>query len=150
MSGVPVSYEVYDGSTFLQAALQSILCVNYFDIPLIVYFVALGTFFYISRKVRNSTFLLTIIYFISISCVCFTENVNAYFNENWEQYKFSNNYFDPECVFIFIFWTAPFSIISTGITFGFFFDLCKSIAVHRFFSTILPTVKNEESKPKEK
>lgn len=147
MNSGPISYEVIDGPSFIQSSLHTLLSVNYFDIPLLIYFALISVFVYSLFRYRNSTFFLTLQFFVSITFVCFTENVNAYFNERWQEFMFSNNYFDVECIFIFLMWTIPFSIIAVAITIGFFFDLCKSIAVHRFFNTILP---NNNEPPKAK
>lgn len=129
--------EYHDPSSFFKCALQVYLAVNYLDIPLILHFIIVFVLYYTFFRYRNSIVRLSLLFTLSMICVCLTEAVNEFLFENWKEFHFSRNYFDAECVFTYLFWTLPHSLLTLSIIFGLFVDFCKSIAVHKFFNTIL-------------
>ena len=135
-------YEIEEIPTIYNLIFEKILEIKYFDVPIIIFFLFLLFWFLIFLKFKSSLTISTIQFLISIYLVYITESLNNYFIKNWTFYKFSKNYFDENCIFLFIFWALPFSIISSLITFQLFLDLCKSIAVHQYFNSILQK-KNE-------
>lgn len=130
------TYEVDVGLSFFESLCSIISSVNYFDIPILAYMTFITLWFFLLHRFQNYLSFLTFQFFASILSVSSSESLNLYFRENWRKFKFSKNYFDTDCLFVFIYWSLPHSIISVYITCYFFIDLCRTISIHRFFCHI--------------
>ena len=142
-------YEVSDGPSVVESIFLALASVRYTDLPIICLIAFLVFWYWAFFHFRNSVTMITVMFFLSIVGVFFTENLNSYFGENWTKFGFSRNYFDPECVFAFTLWALPLSILSIIITLSFFIDLCKSIATHRFFRSFIPETPKSSSEAKD-
>lgn len=144
-------YEVEIGSSVLQMVGRMLLEVNYFQIPMILLFIFISFSFYIFFRFKDDLVMSSIQFVFCCLFISITNTLNQFLSQHWQQFFFKQNYFDPNCVFLFTFWTIPFSIISVLIIFSLFIDLCKSISVHKYFDTLInqnnsPNSKNKSEK----
>ena len=130
------TYEVDVGLSFFENLSLLATSINYFDPPLMIYLILLATWFFMLYRFQNCLSFSTFQFFVSILSVSSSENLNLYFRENWRKFRFSKNYFDSDCLFVFLVWSMPHSFTSIYITCYFFVDLCRTISIHRFFCHI--------------
>ena len=146
----PVIFEVTLGPSTSQLMLKMIKEMNYFQFPLI-FIIAIHLFsFFCLFKYRNSLLIASIHFVLCCFFISLTNCVNEYLSIHWNRFFFKQNYFDPNCIFIFTFWTIPFSIVSILIIIFLFVDLCKSIAVHRYFDKFTNQINTETNETTEK
>lgn len=141
-------FEVDAGPSLIEMIFRMAVGIRYTDPPFICFNLFFAFWVFLLIRFRSSLLISSIMFFVSIISVYWTETINLYLIDNWQKLKFSTNYFDLNCIYLFVFWAIPFSIVAVFITFQLFLDLCKSIAVHRYFNSILR--KNPEATGKVK
>ncbi|OHT16494.1 hypothetical protein TRFO_41799 [Tritrichomonas foetus] len=135
--GEPLIFELDAGPSFLGLLLQQIVKVNYIQFPIIFLLVFHIGWAFLLFKLKNSLIASSAQFLASCFFIYVSATVNSFFSRHWESFFFHENYFDPNCIFIFVFWALPFTLAALFIIFSLFVDLCKSVAVHRYFDSII-------------
>lgn len=146
MEKEPIVFEVEPGPSIVSLIVSTIFSVNYTDIPIILVIAFNLISLFIFYKYKNDLAISTVHFLVSCFNIYITQSVNSYLTDFWKSYYFSRNYFTADCVFVFTFWTLPNTIVAIGIIISLFLDLSKSIAVHRYFSKMMPKVPATETK----
>jgi hypothetical protein len=131
-------YEVDLGPSTVELMLSQIVTTKYSDLPMIALLVFDAIWFLLFFRYRHKLLFTTIQFLISCFLIFITESVNDFCAIRWQSLQFSRNYFDESCIFLAVYWGLPIAIVAALITLTLFVDLCKSIAVHRYFNSILP------------
>ncbi|OHT05628.1 hypothetical protein TRFO_26578 [Tritrichomonas foetus] len=152
----PLIFEVTLGPSTPQLIKKIIIEMNYLQIPVIALLAIHILSFFILIKYRNNLLVTEIHFLVCCFFIAVSNCLNDFLSTRWEKFLFKQNYFDPNCIFVFTFWTVPFSVVAIVIIFSLFIDLCKSIAVHRYFDSFMkheevveaPQAKDAETKEK--
>jgi hypothetical protein len=131
-------YEVDLGPSTIQLMLSQVLTASYSDPPIIalLFFDLIWLLLFV--RYRHSLVVTTIQFLISCYLIFITESVNDFCALRWRSLLFSRDYFDESCIFLAVYYGLPISLVAGLITLNLFVDLCKSVAVHRYFNSILP------------
>jgi hypothetical protein len=135
--GVSV-FEVDLGPSTLSLMLTQLANVNYLDIPVILLMLVHAASFVLFLVYRQNLLVSSIHFLCCCYCIFITDSLNDFFAARWPSFLFSENYFDESCIFLFVFWSAPIAVVAGLIILNLFADLCKSVAVHRYFNAIVP------------
>jgi hypothetical protein len=143
----PTVFEIDLGPSTLSLMLSTIFRVRYLDIPISILMIFHIAWFVVYFIYRQSLVISSIQFLFCCLFIAITENLNSFFGAHWRGFRFSKDYFDESCIFTFLFWTLPMTIVAGLITLNLFIDLCKSVAVHRYFRKILPRGVAAQAKP---
>lgn len=141
-------FEVDAGPTTLRLIMENLRSVKYTDLGVLGMILFHVIWFLLYTKSRNNLTLCSIQFMLSCYFIYITQPLNSFMSERWDGFGMSTNYFDPNCVFVFLFWALPLSAVSALIILGLFVDLCKSIAVHRYFDSIISREQNLNNEKK--
>lgn len=133
----PLVFEVHAPPSWVALVADQITHVRFLDPPilgLILFFVIWSNLFW---RVRHNILLSSVQFALSCFAIYVTAPLNSYLAAHWQDFGFSRDYFDPRCEFALTFWAIPMIVFSSLILFTRFVDLCKSVAVHRYFNSII-------------
>ncbi|KAJ7969714.1 Transmembrane protein 18 [Quillaja saponaria] len=77
----------------------------------------------LSRK--NTNFQMCL-FFLALAGVYLAERLNSFLGENWKGFS-SQNYFDPNGLFLSVLWSGPLLVIAIIILINTLFSLCYTI-----------------------
>jgi hypothetical protein len=106
-TGIPTVETIQTGPTIFAVFCRTFKDVRLVDPPLIALYSILAIWFglllYFRKSLAKSTFLF------GTACVVIglTPDINSYMRANWQNFRFSANYFDRTQFFIFLFLDAP-------------------------------------------
>lgn len=141
----PLIFEIDEGPSPISQIFKMISTVDYLNFPMIT-IIFLDVFWvFLVYKFRFSLTITTIQFLISVYIIYQSPRINEFLNQHWKFIRFSNNYFDPSGIFTFTYIIIPQIVSSLIIIICLFLDLCKSIAVHRFFKSIISKSNNESN-----
>ena len=143
-----VIYDVETGPSSLELIGNLLKTVQYFSLPMIVLIIIHALWFYLFFRLKCSIVFSSIQFFITVYVIYISPTINTFLSDHWQQFLFSENYFDPNCTFVFTFIALPFSILAVFHIVLLFIDLCKSLAVHRYFDSIVPKTVQKKMKQK--
>ena len=125
-------FEVDPGPSDLALILAQYRDANYADLPVLVLLVMHAVWFGLLVWNRHSLIFTSLQFCVSCYAIFVSDAINGVLESHWQKLGFSQNYFDHAYFFVVAFWLSLFS------------DLCRSLAVHRYFSTLV----NSETKEK--
>lgn len=135
--GKPLVFEIESAPTTMGLLLKQLVDVSYTDFGILGLILFHMCWFVLHLKARNHLTMTSLQFMISCYSVYITQSLNSFMSDHWQMFGMSKNYFDSNCTFAFLFWALPMSILCVLIILGLFVDLCKSIAVHRYFESIM-------------
>ena len=141
----PLIFEVESRPSLIVLIIKRILSVNYFQIPMIFIILFHIFWFFLLSKFKNSLILSSIQFLLSCFFIYVSAPLNTFLSNHYKSFYFKDDYFDQSCIFIFVFWAFPFISACFIIIVSMFIDLCKSIAVHRYFDSIVAGQQDQNS-----
>ena len=137
-------FEVDPGPSDLALILAQYRNANYADLPILILLVLHAVWFGLLVWNRHSLIFTSLQFCVSCYAIFVSDAINGVLESHWQKLGFSQNYFDHAYFFVVAFWSLPLSIVAGLVILSLFSDLCRSLAVHRYFSALV----NGETKEK--
>lgn len=132
----PGIYDIQEVPSLFSYICNLIVSVKYSDPPIIFLFLFLFLWNYLLIKFRNKVIISSTMFLFSSVFIGFTPKINTFLSNHYETFGFSSQYFDPSCLFIFVYWSVPLLVGACIFLLFLVCDVFKLLCNESLFSMI--------------
>lgn len=132
----PGIYDIQEVPSIFSYIFNLIVSVKYSDPPIIFLLIFLFLWNYFLIKFRNNVIISSIMFLFVTAFTGFTPKINAFLSNHYQSFGFSSQYFDPSCLFIFVYWSVPLLVGACVFLIFLACDVFKLLCNESLFSMI--------------